>query len=874
MRAGRKLLTVGVVYAVVIALVAALVGAGFATDASDYRGADMEAPAGMSGFGRRGGAFSPADYSAAGKQTLLPAGYKEALSGGGVTLYFNEETGAVAVRNGEGGSVWLSNPADADSETLVGGETRDALYSQVTVGYYSSAGQMVYLDSYNASVKSGGMSYKASGDGLTVSYHISRSVFTIDDIPSQLTDERFEELLERMERSDATEMKKYYRKHSLSGISGSKARKALINKYPAIERGDVWSVDTVTDRIVAKVRALLDKIGYTAEELERDHEENGITAKPEEKAYFDVTLIYTLDGGRLNVTLDGSKLAYAESMPPVEVRLLEFFGAANREAEGYLLVPDGSGGLIHYNNGRESVPALDISVYGDDASMAEDGKYQAAEQVLLPAFGAKTGSGAFLCLMRGGASLGRICAAVSGMTYSYNRVWATYNTTRVSQMSLTTGSDSDIIVREKNPYRGDFSQEYIFLEDESADYSGMAAAARERLTETGELTEKSLPDAFPLDLEFLGAVPRRKVVAGLSLTLTEEMTTFSEAGDIVERLISAGAAPTGVVYEGWLTGGTAQKSAEKVKPAKALGGKKGLNSFLGLLKGRGIPFYGEVYFTSVFRTGGGYSKRTDSPRKLSGDIAVTRRYDIMNRYKTGDPVYRVSPGKLGGVVGKFTDKAGKVGLPGVASADLGHTLGSDFSAKKPVSRPDAERIEREQLEKLAKSFSLKLSAPNLYALGSAGSVKDLPVDDSWFSVVDESVPFLPMCLSGLVSYTASPLNLAPDYKTALLEAVEYGAGFSYLLMEGEPGLLSDTSVNGYTTGRAADWVPVIAEDYVRAAKELATVAGRRMVRHSRVGEKLYRSEYENGAAVLVNYGDGEAEYEGHTVPAKDYIVIG
>ena len=88
------------------------------------------------------------------------------------------------------------------------------------------------------------------------------------------------------------------------------------------------------------------------------------------------------------------------------------------------------------------------------------------------------------------------------------------------------------------------------------------------------------------------------------------------------------------------------------------------------------------------------------------------------------------------------------------------------------------------------------------------------------------------------------------------------------------GLLKETDYNLYYTGKADDWLPIAAADYSRAAAELASVSGKRIAAHQRLDVQLYRTTYENGVEVYVNYADTDAVYEGKTIGAKDYLVAG
>ena len=78
-------------------------------------------------------------------------------------------------------------------------------------------------------------------------------------------------------------------------------------------------------------------------------------------------LEYKLDGENLIAFIDPKKVEYnTENYSLVDIDLLEFFGAAGSEEEGYLFVPDGSGALIYLNSGKKD-SAYIASVYGRDS---------------------------------------------------------------------------------------------------------------------------------------------------------------------------------------------------------------------------------------------------------------------------------------------------------------------------------------------------------------------------------------------------------------------------------------------------------------------------------------------------------------------------
>ena len=70
-----------------------------------------------------------------------------------------------------------------------------------------------------------------------------------------------------------------------------------------------------------------------------------------------------IHAGRRQSGRQGSGFQYplSEEYPVNSISLLSFFGAAGQEREGSMFVPDGSGALIHFNNGKTNIRPISSS---------------------------------------------------------------------------------------------------------------------------------------------------------------------------------------------------------------------------------------------------------------------------------------------------------------------------------------------------------------------------------------------------------------------------------------------------------------------------------------------------------------------------------
>lgn len=82
----------------------------------------------------------------------------------------------------------------------------------------------------------------------------------------------------------------------------------LPGEYPRLQNEDLYILRTGNKVVYAKLRALLENVGYSEEDLKRDETDAGYVEK-EEKVLFQVGIRYELVDGDLVVTIPVDRLA-------------------------------------------------------------------------------------------------------------------------------------------------------------------------------------------------------------------------------------------------------------------------------------------------------------------------------------------------------------------------------------------------------------------------------------------------------------------------------------------------------------------------------------------------------------------------------------
>ena len=82
----------------------------------------------------------------------------------------------------------------------------------------------------------------------------------------------------------------------------------------------------------------------------------------------------------------------------------------------------------------------------------------------------------------------------------------------------------------------------------------------------------------------------------------------------------------------------------------------------------------------------------------------------------------------------------------------------------------------------------------------------------------------------------------------------------------------DNDTQSYFMTQYRQWMTEIETAYARYNDFWHKVSGGRILEHALLGENLRRVTYDNGVSVYVNYGAQEAEADGVTIPARDFVI--
>ncbi|MBD2871026.1 DUF5696 domain-containing protein [Paenibacillus arenilitoris] len=779
-------------------------------------------------------------------------------------LFADDQSGVIAVLDKISGEVWYSNPPERESDKLATGINKDLLSAQLKLDFHNAFGQLSSVNSYTDSVIHKQVSFENIPNGIRVTYQFGTEEKTVDDIPSKLTKERLEELKGKVDKTgqralmiayrEDTDPSVYVRNDSLAGIQLKRTLQAL------------------------------EDAGYTDEDFRKDLEALQLEHTKPEPRVFLASIEYTLDGDSLVVKVPASGIHYSEEYPIHTISVLGFFGAEGEESEGSLFVPDGSGALIHFNNGKTKYPSYEQRIYGSDLTMesVKDGALE--EKARMPVFGMIRKDGAFLGIIEEGDSVASVHADVSGRLHSYNYIYPSFYVINKDQVSLdANGQERSLPRYQEKPTKSDFTIRYAFLSGDEANYSGMAKYYQQYLIKRQGLPERkpasdSNSGDVPFYLQLIGSVGKNKHTVGIPYKALEPLTTFKQAEDIVNQMQVRNIRNIKLQYSGWFNKGLDHQVPDHVAVDGAVGGSKALREFISFARDKDLSFFPDVYIAEA-RTSDGFDVTKEASRTLRGDPAAIYPIEpVLNqRDRSKAPSYVVSPRYILKVVDSMLKDLDDYRLEGMSLQDLGSRLNTDYRTSQQIDRTESETISKEALTKIRDRYlEIIADGGNAYAFPYITDITNAPMTNSGFKIEDEEIPFYQMVVRGYIDYTGKPYNLSTftDMNQYVMKSLEYGSGVYFKWIHESNDKVKDTDYNGLYAVHYEQWLEQAAQIYENVNEVLGKVQNQMMISHEKLSEGVFKTVYENGIYVIVNYNRSMVQADGLNVEAGGYVMGG
>lgn len=779
-------------------------------------------------------------------------------------LYASTDSGDVAVYDKRSGVITYSNPVNAEDDPIANNTNKNYLKSQFVINYYNAAKAMGTYDSYSMAVARGQLQAQSIDNGIRFIYNLGDfSTNTTGIVPLYMSQDKLDAICALLDDTAVTNMRRYY------STADSATGMLVLN-----------GVAQKNIKTIKKITGYLETAGFTEADYEEQMELAGVeVALP---LSFTIALEYRLADDGIEVSVPASMIEENGGGSLYRIRLLGYFGAAGADEEGYLVVPNGSGSLIYFNNGKSSVENYSQYIYDIDPLAADYTLLENTKKVRLPICGICKEDSNILMSVEDGATTAFFTASVAGSNTSYNYVNTTFVVRGYDLLSMfgSTGNEADLPLLENNMYDINYKVRYTFLDDEHTGYSGIANYYRERLIKEGILTNRTAAGDIPFYYDIIGGVKETASFVGIRYLKVMAMTTYQEAADIALDLKDKGIAYQVMNFQGWSNGGYYADVYDKITGLSKLGGKKKLEALNDTMESIGGRLYVDVPFQDVTYISKRYNRSFETSRYYgAGYVARFGAHNPANLRITSSLGYDeniydlISPKYLQRYVDAFIKKFNRFDVGGIGLRDLGDEVHSDKKRTEFINREEALDIVKAQLDKLeATGKNILINGGNDYSFAYATDIIDAPISDNEFRIIDEEIPLYEMIIHGYIDYAGSRLNYhdSADTTEITLRMIEYGASPRYVFTNESASEMKYTALNKFYATKYDNWCDEAVSVYNEVNGILKYVSGETVVKHEIRDSGVRAVTYSNGVVIYVNYTDYDAVEDGITIPAHGY----
>lgn len=816
------------------------------------------------------------------------------ISNGTLSLTVSGSSTQIAVKDERNGKIYRSNPTAEEIQKYAkaDGQFKDVLSATLGLTYSNSTDTQKEIDNYSQCIRDNKFYDidKVSDNEVAVKYSIGDFEKTYV-CPVAIKESRMKKYLEKIPKMAQKSVLRCYIYYNYDELSSSDdtSDQELLTKgeqlFPDLKDEPIYYLDEkVTDARLKQLETRFVAAGYTAEDRVKDMGDYKVS-RNEGKPIFDITVHYILDDDQLVVKVPMKDIKYNEDYPIVKLQILPYMGAGNTEEDGYMLVPEGSGGIINFNNGKTLQQRYQSDVYGWDygqsrKTIIDESKANFAAYAIAN----KTQNQSFVCVSEEGSSYASVLADIAGKNNGYNYTTFVYNMIHGENMDVSSKSDTTVRVYEDGLPDETLTQRYIF--SDSTNYADLAVKYREYLQKKyPNLQNKKEETSVPLAVEMIGAVDDTEHVLGYPVVRSQSLTSYSQAQEILKKLKDAGINNINAKYTGWFNTGVKQTSAIKVKTVGRLGSSSDLEDLTAYAnETEGTDLYLNGTFTYAYKDKwfDGFSPRKNAAKFVSREECelftldpVTYQADDENRSDHNyDNYYLLKPSYSMDAIDNYVEEVNDYGSKNIGFEDIGNSLAGDYNPKSRVSREASLNLQVKKMQALKQGGSkLMITGGNQYAVPYADYVTDMNIAPKVVNIVDEQVPFYQMALHGIVNYAGAPINLADNQEENILKSAETGAGLYFTYIYEDTSVLQNGKYTRYYACNFDQWKDDTVELYNKFNDNLGDIYNQYIVGHEKLAEGVYKTTYENGKSVLVNYNYENYDYNGTTVESRNFAVV-
>lgn len=609
---------------------------------------------------------------------------------------------------------------------------------------------------------------------------------------------------------------------------------------------------------------------------------------------FKIPVHYELDDQGLYVYVDTKEVEEPDTNSIdgkilTRITFAPYFGAQapaeidGTPIEGYMIVPDGSGAVINYNNGRSNYPDFEQVVYGRDYTPVPLSAPRVTQQAMMPVAATVKGGSGLVLVATDGDSYVTTNAQVTGQNkQAFNNVYFTFTVRSTDQFYMSGDSTNRLTVYEKGKIKTERVGVHYYpvtgQKGENVNYADCAAVYRDYLIKEKGLEKKTEAGKTPLYVDLYGGVLKQTSILGLPFDLKTEITGFKQASDIVDQLKENNIEDIVVNYNDWTNKAINKKISTEAEASGTLGGDDDFKDFLGK---DGITVYPSMDNTQMNSSSWGYMTLTSTAIRISNAYSRQSKYSYaFGVAEVGVSPALLSPSKYNQVFDEMISSYKEEGIENIGFGDYANKLSSDFSTKNTSVRDNTMKTLIEGYEKAKSDVGggIIADSANAYIIPYTDHITNVPVYSSGFNVTDYDIPFYQMVVHGYVPYSGKPINASSNSDEMFMLSLAAGSNVHYDMIYEDASVLQDTEYNDLYYAHYSGWVPHAAAEYDLTKQILSGVSDMTIKKYERSADGTeLKTVYTNGSKdveVRINMRNATATVDGKTYDLSEALSEG
>lgn len=545
-------------------------------------------------------------------------------------------------------------------------------------------------------------------------------------------------------------------------------------------------------------------------------------------------------------------------------------------ANGYIVVPDGSGSIIPFKDNSVALGKYQSYVYGENYSNL--GNYISPESnkstvplkaASMPMYGIvhNASDNNVQKAIAAYATKGEQHMAINvspdkadndEYVYAYATFQENFSYTEYYSQDGTQRAP----VLNKKPFDYDIGLRFDFLEGSNANYVGIAKAYRDHLINVEkQLTKKTFEnDHIITRLDFIMADAEDSVLG----TIDAVVTTADNVKEILNDALDNNVDNIVTSLHGWQSGGVTLGSPDDADFSSKIGSASKFKSLISSMRKKGVDVsFAQDYFLINEKQ---ISFSGNATKHINGKYVEYTSFNYNFIMEFG---YARSDASLEWVKEQNSElreetNVKSMTVSGISNNVLSHHKGTREKAMKNIDKAFAY---------LNKKGLVNADQPNKYLWKYVDRYFNTPVSDSQHLIEEKEIPLLQLVLKGCMEMYAPYSNFSFYDQESVLKMIDFNVYPSFILSKKSSHYLAYTNSAHYYSTEYTLYRDKIQNIYSQIDEALSGVINAEWINRSELDNGLIVNEYSNGKKIVINYSNSPLTYDGLSIPSQGFEVL-